>query len=195
MTKRCGMCCIRKPKSEFYKRGSNEIGLRSKCKQCFKGDSGERHKEERKTLSGYLRLTYNNIKHRCESPKNKQYKNYGGRGIQCRFTREEFIDYVLNKLSVDPRGLDIDRIDNSGNYEPGNIRFVTHKKNMQNRRPQKGKKLSEQDVRMVIYIWRTKEFTQAKIAKIFNVSPSTISVIVNGKAFKHIWRSKKCQPV
>lgn len=130
----CGKCHMGKPEYEFYKRGGNENGLRSKCKQCFNIDCGKCRKKERKTLSGYLRLTYDNIKHRCESPKNKQYKDYGGRGIQCRFTREEFIDYVLNKLSVDPRGLDIDRINNNGNYEPGNIRFVTHKKNMQNRR-------------------------------------------------------------
>lgn len=191
----CGKCHIRKPESEFYKRKDKTKGLRSKCKQCFKDDCGERRKEERKTLSGYLRLTYNNIKHRCESPKNKHYKDYGGRGIQCKFTREEFIDYILNRLCIDPRGLDIDRIDNDGNYEPGNIRVVTHKKNMQNRRPQKGKKLSEQDVRMIIYMWRTKKFTQPEIAKTFNVKQPTISAVVNGNSFKHIWRSKKCQLV
>ena len=131
--KRCGKCKTLKPKSEFYNRGDKD-GLRSKCKQCFKDDCAHRKVEERKTLSGYLRLLYDNIKHRCESPKNKQYRDYGGRGIECLFTREEFYDYVLNIMQADPRGLDIDRIDNNGHYEPGNIRFVTHKENCSNRR-------------------------------------------------------------
>lgn len=40
----------------------------------------------------------------------------------------------MNELKIDPRGLTIDRIDNSGNYEKGNIQFITHKENNQNRR-------------------------------------------------------------
>lgn len=43
------------------------------------------------------------------------------------------MNYVVDILKVDPRGFDIDRIDNNGHYEKGNIRFVTHKENCNNR--------------------------------------------------------------
>ena len=77
---------------------------------------------------------------RCNNPEAQNYKYYGGRGIKNKFTSlDEFRDYVMNELRVDPRGLDIDRIDNSGHYEKGNIRFITHKENCQNRNKRKHK--------------------------------------------------------
>ena len=70
--------------------------------------------------------------------KNKSYKNYGGRGIKVKFACfEDFFDYVVNELRADPRGLTIDRIDNDGDYERGNIRFVSQVENLQNRRKRK----------------------------------------------------------
>jgi len=87
------------------------------------------------TIEGYLRTIYLGIRKRCDNPKRADYMYYGGRGIQCLFTSaEEFINYVVDELQVDPRDLECDRIDNDGNYEPGNIRFVTHEVNMQNSR-------------------------------------------------------------
>lgn len=49
-------------------------------------------------------------------------------------------------------------------------------------------KLTEQDIRMIIYMWRTKEFTQREIAKIYGVTRTNIYYIVNKKSWKHIWR-------
>ena len=65
----------------------------------------------------------------------KDYKNYGGHGIKNKFkSTGEFVDYVINELQVDPCGLQIDRINNDGNYERGSIRFVTCSENNRNRR-------------------------------------------------------------
>lgn len=48
-------------------------------------------------------------------------------------------------------------------------------------------KLKESDVRMIIYMWRTGEFMQKEIAKIYNISKAQIERIVNRKNWKHIW--------
>ncbi len=81
------------------------------------------------TINGYLRRLYSRMKQRCENPNDGSYQYYGGRGIEVRFTADEFVDYVVNILKQDPRGLSIDRIDSDGHYEPGNIWFCTMAQN------------------------------------------------------------------
>ena len=49
-------------------------------------------------------------------------------------------------------------------------------------------KLTEQDVRMIIYIYRTREFTQQEIADMYNLYQSDVSKIVLKKSWKCIWR-------
>lgn len=79
---------------------------------------------------------WNGIKQRCYNQNNKQYKNYGGRGIKVcdewvnNF--ELFYDWALNNGYED--GLQIDRIDVNGNYEPSNCRWVDRYVNNNNRR-------------------------------------------------------------
>ena len=130
----------------FHKDHIAKSGLQSQCKKCRcdgqreyqRSEVGNTyHKKYRQqyyfTIDGYLRFIFGSMKQRCSDPKAHNYHRYGGRGIKVCFTSDEFVDYVMNKLQVDPRGLTIDRIDNNGNYEPGNIRFVTAKINQQNR--------------------------------------------------------------
>jgi len=66
---------------------------------------------------------------RCYNPKQKEYKNYGGRGIivcnKWRNDFKEYYDYVISLENAMEPGLSIDRKDNDGNYEPGNLRWVT----------------------------------------------------------------------
>ena len=93
----------------------------------------------RQTLNGRLRCIYTGIKQRCNNPQCKDYKNYGGRGIQNKFkSADEFVDCVINDLGYDTydkiKGLEIDRTDNNGHYEPGNIQFTTRSENDKNRR-------------------------------------------------------------
>jgi len=74
---------------------------------------------------------------RCRNPKHASWRNYGGRGIECRFASvKEAADYVLQHLPHPTYlKLDIDRRDNEGHYEPGNLRLVSHVENLANRRP------------------------------------------------------------
>ena len=73
------------------------------------------------------------MKRRCNNPNCKEYPNYGGRGI--RVCWESFYDFKKWALSNGyAPGLEIDRINNNGNYEPGNCRFVSHSINNRNKR-------------------------------------------------------------
>lgn len=69
---------------------------------------------------------------RCINPKLKSYRHYGGRGIEFRFTSfEHFMDAVGPRPS--PRH-SLDRIDNEGHYEPGNVRWATTEQQANNKR-------------------------------------------------------------
>ena len=72
---------------------------------------------------------------RCNNPKCSVYKHYGGRDIQCKFKdRKEFLAYLLTLDGWDNPDYDLDRTNNEGHYEPGNLRFVSRKDNVANRR-------------------------------------------------------------
>lgn len=75
------------------------------------------------------------LKQRCTNPRNKGYKNYGGRGINvCRqwlTSFQEFLEDVGERPS--PKH-SLDRIDNDGDYEPGNVRWVIRGEQNRNKR-------------------------------------------------------------
>lgn len=97
------------------------------------GKAKRRHGESGTPLHNLWHL----IKLRCTDPNQDSYPDYGGRGISVFAVwsekYESFRDYALAH-GYQP-GLQIDRYPNvDGNYEPGNIRFVTCKENNRNRR-------------------------------------------------------------
>ena len=78
--------------------------------------------------------SYVHARERCISPANKDYSYYGGRGIEFRFNSfEEFYDELGPKPS--PKH-SVDRIDNNGHYESGNVRWATKREQMNNTRRQ-----------------------------------------------------------
>ncbi len=101
----------------------------------------------RRYSSRVLNTTHNKTKHplyhvwnsmlnRCYNTHIKNYKNYGGRGIavcdEWKNDFQAFYDWAV--CNGYDEGLQIDRIDNDGNYEPSNCRFVTRKQNCNNKR-------------------------------------------------------------
>ena len=75
---------------------------------------------------------------RCENPRYRDYRHYGGRGIKvCAEWHDVavFVAWVEANLGPRPEGTSLDRWpDNGGNYEPGNVRWATWKQQNNNRR-------------------------------------------------------------
>ena len=76
------------------------------------------------------------MKQRCYNPNSDKFPIYGGRGItiseQWMKSPKSFIEWSFENGYKE--GLQIDRENNNGNYEPNNCRFVTPKINSNNKR-------------------------------------------------------------
>jgi hypothetical protein len=127
----------------FYRDRSRKDGMTHRCKICDKkrvmgychSYNKEKYREFHKTVKGHLVYIWKAMLQRCNNPNRKDYKYYGEKGVAVKFKSfREFYDYTTNVLKADPRGLTIDRMDNEGHYEKGNIRFVTMAVNAKNRR-------------------------------------------------------------
>jgi len=77
-------------------------------------------------------------KRRCHEPKDKGYKWYGARGIVMykpwRAKPALFISWIERTLGPRPKDKSLDRINNDGNYVPGNLRWATNRQQIANRR-------------------------------------------------------------
>ena len=80
-------------------------------------------------------LCWKAILRRCLNPKCAEFPGYGGRGITvCDRWRLDFWTFYQDVGPKPSRSHELDRINNDGNYEPGNVRWVTRSENDRNRR-------------------------------------------------------------
>lgn len=93
--------------------------------------------ENKETANLYNTLM--SMKQRCYNINNKEYNNYGGRGIKIcdrwlKPSSEGFMNFMEDMGPRPSSKHSIDRIDPNGNYEPHNCRWATAKEQGQNKR-------------------------------------------------------------
>ena len=126
----CGFCCDVK--------SGDLVSGRTKSCGCLRRDTTIRTK----TKHGHAHTKISNVwvamNQRCFNSSYKEFHNYGGRGIRVcdewRDNFQAFYDYVSNLPHFGEKGYSLDRINNDGNYEPGNVRWATAREQCNNKR-------------------------------------------------------------
>jgi len=119
---------------------------------------------------------------RCYNKNSKMYYRYGGRGITvCERWKNSF-DLFIEDMGKQPyRELEFDRIDNEGNYEPSNCRWVSRTENARNRSTTKLSISKAKEIRKL-----SKKINVNELARKYSVSNSTIYSIINNKIWKEV---------
>jgi len=106
---------------------------------CKRSDNGKERATHRmcQTAEYYAWI---HAKSRCFNPKDRDFENYGARGIiMCKEWDESFEAFYAYVGPIPNHSYSLDRIDNDGNYEPGNVRWATKWEQKNNRRPRRWK--------------------------------------------------------
>lgn len=107
-------------------------GKTTMCKSC----SARATKSPGEPISGTTEYnTWVHINQRCHNPNNKDYPNYGGRGIQVYpLWRESYEAFLMHVGKKPEPGHSIERLDVNKGYEPGNVCWATREEQARNKR-------------------------------------------------------------
>lgn len=124
----CKKCWVEKPDEAYSANIRMPDGKGSWCKPCI-NDYGRGWAKRNK-----CKLTWRNMRSRCNNPADISYANYGGRGIKVC---DEWADFPTFQAWFDETyvpDLVLDRINNDGGYSPHNCRWTTLSEQNKNKR-------------------------------------------------------------
>lgn len=126
---KCELCGTEKPLREH-----NITSFRTKSCGCDQ----KRSQIEAHTKHGMSRsreyTIWRSMRKRCQDPKHRSYARYGGRGIKvCERWDKSFEDFLSDVGRQPSKHHQLHRIDDNGNYEPGNHIWTTRTNNMRDR--------------------------------------------------------------
>jgi hypothetical protein len=153
--------------NEYAASIGNLVSGTTKSCGCLKQKNGKRHRP--------LRRAWYAMKYRCENPGNDSYPDYGGRGIKVCNRWQDFDTFeedIEREIGPRPDGMTLDRIDNNGNYEPGNVRWANS--TLQNRNKRSVAKVSDEEIAVCLIRWRAGE-SVSSLAREHGVHNSTMN--------------------
>lgn len=134
-------------------------------------------------------IAWKNMKQRCVNPNHKFYDYYGGRGIAVCARWFHNFEIFKSDMGDKPVGTSIDRINNDGNYEPGNCRWANKSEQSKNQRPRSPKqtgngreRFDESQVRAI----RSDVRKLKEIAQEYGIAECTVSSIKTFHKYKWV---------
>lgn len=157
-------------------------GTSTKCRSCSRREvmTGRqialKHGMSRSSTYGSWRA----MKSRCYLSTNKDYANYGGRGITVCDRWKDSFEAFLADMGERPDGMTLDRPNNNGIYEPSNCRWADEQTQKRNRRTSK---LVPWQVEWIRSLWFDFNASQKSIAIAFGIDRSHVSKICSNTAW------------
>jgi hypothetical protein len=125
-------------------------------------------------MSKKLYKAWKGMRQRCNNPRNKQYKDWGGRGIRICKRWNAYKNFAADMGPHPGDGLTLDRIDNNGDYKPSNCQWATRLQQNRNRNYVKLTPAQAEEIR------RIPKGSRPGAAQLYGVARSTISAVRKG---------------